>query len=134
VSPSFAHLPQNAFADRVNNSGQDEMPPPEVMTMGFSWGAFGLFWIWGIGNKVWISLLALGIAWIPWVGPLANVGFYVWLAMKGHELAWRHRRFESLEQYRTTMAVWNAWGIAAVILQIIVVILLIIAVVTDEQW
>jgi hypothetical protein len=48
LPPSFAHLPQNAFADKVNNSGRNKTPPPQVQMMGFCWGAFGLGWVWGV--------------------------------------------------------------------------------------
>jgi prepilin-type processing-associated H-X9-DG protein len=81
------------------------MPPPlEVCQMGWCWGAFGLSWIWGIGNRVWLSFLCM----VPYVGPI----FGIWLAIAGHKLAWQNRRFESFQQYRDTMRVWNTWGLA----------------------
>ena len=71
--------------------------------MGWCWGAFGLSWIWGIGNHVWVSLLAF----VPYIGlPVA-----IWLGVAGHQMAWKKRRFYNFEQYRQTMRVWNNWGL-----------------------
>lgn len=133
ISPSYAPDYRSGLGSRANNSGRDEMPPTEVVAMGFSWGAFGLCWIWGIANKVWISLVSLALGFIPGVGPVANFCFVIWLGRKGHELAWRRRRFESMEQYRTTMAVWNAWGIAGFIMQIILGIIVCLVMLAGEQ-
>lgn len=87
-----------------NTSGNPQAPvPPEVEAMGWSWGGFGLNWIWGIGNKTYIALLAL----IPCV----NIFVAIWLGISGHKMAWQNRRFESFEQYRETMKAWNVWGL-----------------------
>jgi len=45
---------------------------------GWSWGAFLLNWIWAIGNKTWIGLLAL----VPYVGFIMTLV----LGFKGREL------------------------------------------------
>lgn len=87
-----------------NTSGDPNAPvPAEVEQMGWSWGGFGLNWIWGIGNKVNIALLAL----IPCV----NIGIAIWLGIAGHKMAWQNRRFDSMQQYKDTMKAWNMWGI-----------------------
>jgi len=85
----------------TNNSGTGGDPPPEVMNMGFNWGAFFLHWIWGVAHGVWNSFLViiLGIIW------------QIVLGVKGNEWAWRNRKFESVEQFKQTQAVWSKWGI-----------------------
>ncbi|MCE5240019.1 hypothetical protein LLH23_16280 [bacterium] len=106
VPPTYAApmAPAYAPASDGNTSGNPAMPvPPEVEQMGWSWGGFGLNWIWGIGNKVWIALLAL----IPCV----NIGIAIWLGIAGHKLAWQNRHFDSMQQYKETMKAWNMWGI-----------------------
>lgn len=113
------------------------------MKMGFCWGAFGLTWIWGCPNRVWIAvwlgLAFVGVACIPGMPPggllgLANLAFGLWLGEKGHELAWRNRRFQSLEAYRQTMQVWNKWGIAGCIIQCLLAILIVAVGVTGKQY
>jgi hypothetical protein len=76
---------------------------------GWSWGAFFLNWIWAIGNRTWIGLLAL----IPLVGFLVAL----WLGFKGREMAWKNARWESLEHFNRVQAAWSRWalGLAMVI-------------------
>ena len=55
---------------------------------GWSWGAFFLNWIWAIGNRSWIGLLAL----VPHVGWIMAF----WLGFKGREMAWKNKQWDSL--------------------------------------
>ncbi len=81
-----------------NTSGTGGPVPEEIK--GWSWGAFWLHWIWGIAHNVWIALLALCL------GPI----WMIVLGIKGNEWAWQHRRFDSIEQFKQTQAVWAKWG------------------------
>ena len=67
----------------TSGGGPTAPVPPEVEAMGWSWGGFGLNWIWAIANKTWIGLLAL----IPCV----NIFIAIWLGISGHKLAWQNR-------------------------------------------
>jgi len=96
---------------RHNTSGTDQAPPLEVMQMGWCWGAFGLHWIWGIANQVWVSFLTL----VPCVG----FGVAIWLGISGHRMAWQKRSFASVDQYRDTMRVWNNWGLGIFIVSVV---------------
>jgi hypothetical protein len=75
--------------------------PAEVKR--WNWGAFLLTWIWGIGNQVWIALLAL----IPVVG---LVMMFV-LGAKGNEWAWEKRRWDSVESFHSTQRKWAIAGL-----------------------
>jgi len=89
-----------------NNSGGGssiEIPPG---VKGWSWGAFLWSWIWSIVNKTWIGLLAL----VPYVGFI--VGIY--LGIKGRELAWRNKRWESLEHFNRVQRKWSLWGLLVI--------------------
>lgn len=81
-----------------NNSGTGGPPPPEVS--GWNWGAFFWTWLWGISHGVWISFVVflLGFIW------------NIYLGLKGSELAWRSRRFDSIEQFKATQRAWAMWG------------------------
>lgn len=74
---------------------------------GWSWGAFLLNWIWAIGNKTWIGLLAL----IPYVGFVMAIV----LGIKGREWAWRNKEWASLEEFNRVQRKWSAWGVGLVI-------------------
>ncbi len=114
-----------------NTSGTMGPVPPEVLAMGFSWGACGLHWVWGVGNKVYIALLVFAFAWVPYLGQAACLGFQIWLGVNGHRLAWQNRRFASFAQYQETMRIWNAWGvglfIGAIVLGVVIAIVLAVA-------
>lgn len=70
----------------------------------WNWGAFFLNWIWSIVHSVWIGLLAL----VPFVGLFVAI----YLGVKGNELAWPKRRWESPESFLKTQ---RRWGIAGAI-------------------
>ena len=70
---------------------------------GWSWGAFLLNWIWAIGNRTWIGLLAL----IPYLGFF----FALWLGFKGREMAWKNGKWESLEHFNRVQKAWSRWAV-----------------------
>jgi serine/threonine protein kinase len=95
----------------VNNSGQgglfdSSVPVPEEIN-GWNWGAFLLAPFWLLPNRVWIGLLT----WVP------VVGFWVAIALgvKGNEWAWKSRRWQSIDQFKTHQ---RRWAIAGIVLGI----------------
>ncbi len=56
--------------------------PPEVR--GWNWGAFLLCPMWGVCNKVWISLISLV--------PYADLIVAIVVGIKGNEWAWKKKR------------------------------------------
>ncbi|CAN5132266.1 cytochrome c oxidase assembly factor Coa1 family protein [soil metagenome] len=87
-----------------NTSGQgaSATPPPEVRR--WSWGAFLLTWIWGIGNNTFIALLMFV--------PLLNLFIWIVLGAKGSEWAWRNKRWDSVEHFLKVQRSWARWGMA----------------------
>ena len=72
----------------------------------WNWGAFLLTWIWGVGNRVWISLFAL----IPGV----NFIMAIYLGFKGNDLAYRRAGCPSKEEFLKTQKQWLLWGVIIV--------------------
>ena len=95
----------NGYAETssVNTSGQgkDAVVPDGIK--GWSWGAFCLSWLWALGNRTWIGLLAL----VPYVGFLM---IFV-LGFKGREWAWQNKEWESVEQFNEVQKKWSFWGV-----------------------
>ena len=89
-----------------NTSGQGKIAVVPREIPGWSWGAFFLSWIWGIGNNVWIALLAL----IPYAGFIMAIV----LGVKGNEWAWRSKRWDGIEHFKRTQRRWACWGIGLV--------------------
>jgi len=93
--------------EAMNTSGQGKgYPIPEGVT-GWSWGAFFLNWIWAIGNKTWIGLLAL----LPYVG---FVMVFV-LGFHGREWAWQNKQWKSVEHFNIVQKRWSVWGAGLII-------------------
>ena len=108
-----------------NTSGQGELATVPEEVKGWSWGAFGLTWIWGICNGVLIALLCL----IPLFG-------FIWafvLGVKGNEWAWRNKKWDSIEHFKSTQRSWNIAGIVvfaiAIAIAIVVPFAIILAIV-----
>jgi len=96
-----------------NTSGQGELATVPEEVKGWSWGAFVLTWIWGICNSVWISLLCLI--------PFFNLVWAIVLGIKGNEWAWRNKKWDSIEHFKSTQGKWNIAGIIVFVISIVVV-------------
>jgi hypothetical protein len=106
-----------------NTSGQgfSAIVPPELQ--GWNWGAFLLTWVWGIGNRVWLALLAL----VPI--PMAGLAVSILLGVKGNEWAWQFKKWDSIEQFRRTQRIWLYWGIASLLAPFVLIIGIILIIV-----
>ena len=98
----------------LNNSGQGEDFFPEGVK-GFSWGALLLNWVWAAFNKSYIGLLAL----FPYIGII--MVFY--LGFKGREMAWRNKRWESVEHFNRVQRLWSIWGIVLTLGPVLVMLI-----------
>lgn len=70
--------------------------PEEIK--GWSWGGFLWGWVWSIGNKTWIGLLAL----VPYIGLVMNII----LGIYGREWAWKNKKWESIEHFKKVQKRW----------------------------
>ncbi|MGD0504673.1 MAG: hypothetical protein ABSD02_18180 [Steroidobacteraceae bacterium] len=124
-SPPQSQLDDVLLAGENNSGGGQGIVPPAGVS-GWSWGAFFLSWIWAVFNKTWLGLLAL----IPYIGFLVAV----YLGVKGRELAWRNKRWESLEQFNHVQRRWSVWGVIIVIGAVILGIVAAIALPAYQQY
>jgi hypothetical protein len=112
-----------APASFASGMGSNSAVPPEIR--GWNWGGFLMTWIWGIGNNVWISFIALlGI--IPWVGWIISLTMRIILGAKGNEWAWQHKKWDSIEHFKRTQRTWLWWGIGLIVLEIVMAIAVIV--------
>lgn len=110
------HLRSQANAFVQNTSGQGFSSEVPLELKGWNWGAFSLTWLWGISNRVWISLIAL----IPF--PLISIAMMIILGIKGNEWAWQYRKWDSIEQFKKSQRKWKFWGIASLFAPIVLII------------
>ncbi len=94
---------------------------PEEIRRKFNWGAFLMNWIWGLNHKYPLALVALALGFlgmIPLVGLLFSIGqlgFVIWLGIKGNEIAWNSGRFSTVEEMLKCQRIWAWWGLGIVI-------------------
>lgn len=92
---------------KENNSGSEEVNIPEGVK-GWSWGGFLWGWVWAIGNKTWIGLLAL----VPYIGLIMNII----LGVHGREWAWKNKKWDSIEQFKRIQKNWViAWFVIGIL-------------------
>jgi len=70
---------------------------------GFNWGAFFLNWAWGLFNRTPIALLTFV--------PIIGIFMPFVLGIKGNAWAWRNKRWESVEQFKTVQRRWAFAGL-----------------------
>ena len=97
-TPLPAHLP----------SGNDPAALPHVQ--GWNWGGFFLSWMWALGHE---RITAAAIILITSFVPFVRWGFKIYFGIKGNELAWTHRRFRDLDEFRSVQRAWMIWGAVA---------------------
>jgi len=103
VDPIASSATPGSIPPGADTSGQGSAAVVPEEVKGWSWGAFFLTWIWGIGNSVWLALLAF----VPFVGIVMP---FV-LGIKGREWAWQAKRWDSVEHFKKTQHTWDLVGI-----------------------
>jgi hypothetical protein len=121
-----SYLPVGGYQPMFENtSGQKSTVPPEIAAFKWNWGAFLMNWLWlcfhgmvlyGIGLLV--VLIVLNSRHVGFLGLAINI----YLGINGHKLAWKNRRFESIEQYKKVETAWMRWGIALAIIGFLLVV------------
>ncbi|QYK53557.1 MAG: hypothetical protein KF824_01385 [Fimbriimonadaceae bacterium] len=93
----------------------------------FNWGAFLLNWIWGLNHKYPLALVALAIgivgalfrdpsmAGISMIFSFAQLGFCIWLGVKGNEIAWNSGRFATVDEMHKCQVIWAKWGVGILV-------------------
>ena len=120
-------MPAGAFNQGSTNNSLKNMsgkgstyPVPDIIAKKFNWGAFLLTWIWGIGNKTYITCVILAVLAIPLIGGIASLGFSIWFGIKGNEWAWQNKQFSSIQAFHENQ---KKWAIAGVIVTVIAILL-----------
>ncbi|QBO35171.1 ribonuclease G [Periweissella cryptocerci] len=80
----------------------------------WSWGAFTLNWIWGIGNSTYIMLLGL----IPGLGLIMSIIG----GIKGYEWAYDNGDWDSIDDFLAQQKGWNTAGVVILIVGLVVTI------------
>ncbi len=108
--------PKEPTTELENNSGQGpNTEVPDIVAKRFNWGAFTFSWIWGLGNKTYITLLTLVLVFIPFVGNIAAIIANIIFGIKGNRWAWQNKQWKSIEHFHKVQKTWACWGIGLMI-------------------
>jgi hypothetical protein len=106
VSPSSRRQQEPLLVSNNSGGGTGTYLPDEAQ--GLCWGGFLMNWIWGVCNGTYIALLALL--------PVAGFIMPFYLLFKGRELAWRNKRWDSVEHFNRVQRNWSIAGLVLTIL------------------
>lgn len=121
---------QNLNQDLTNNSGQGKGSKVlSVVSDKFNWGAFLLTWVWGLCHKCYLTLIAIPVAFIPFVGGIASLAVSIWFGVEGNKWAWQNKRWESIERFHAVQKKWAISGLVVCILAGILVPIIMMAIV-----
>lgn len=109
--PSQWGLPRRARPSR----GKGDQTPEEIQR--WNWSAFILGPIWGMVHGIWWSVLGF-LPFLPFLPPVYRsigfvvlVGVMVILGLKGNEMAWRARQWDSAEKFLAVQQRWATWSV-----------------------
>jgi hypothetical protein len=104
--------------DNDSGHGESSILPPQLG--GLNWGACTLSVVWGGVMKV-QGMTLLGWTFLMML-PMVGMVFPLYLLVKGNEIAWKSRRWASIDEFRTVQKKWTTIGV--IVIGIIVVLLI----------
>ena len=117
---------------KSNNSGAGpDSHVPDVVAKRFNWGVFFLTWIWGLGNKSFITFFIFAttlVSWVPFIGFLAPLAFCIWCGIKGNEWAWQNKHFNSVNEFHEIQRKWAIAGIASFVIFWVIILAIILSI------
>lgn len=128
LQTSAAHSRQrpSGTATPVNASGQGNSSVVPEGVRGWSWGAFFLTWIWGIGNNVWWP-------WLLYMVPFVGLVMMFVAGAKGNEWAWRSKSWDSVGHFQRVQRNWAVAALVYVAAWAVLFLVLVVASLVSEQ-
>lgn len=120
--PSQWGLPRRSKPSR----SEGEQTPEEIQR--WNWSAFILGPIWGLVHGIWWSVVGF-LPFLPLSPAFRSIGFVVLvgvmliLGLKGNEMAWRARQWDSAEKFLAIQQRWATWSIVFAIGVLVALIL-----------
>lgn len=125
VKPSVSYAQPNvrsgeAYMGTAMVSAQDNIcGDDETPDLGWNWGAFMLYPLWGFWNGCWWAILIfLFLGWLG--GVIINIVF----GICGSQWAWKNKTWSSAREFNSMQKAWKPWGIAVFILNILSTLIL----------
>jgi len=110
---------QQGYQGQPGPGGQNYVPPNQYEELpegvrGWNWGAFMFTFFWGIGNRAYLSFLALV--------PILNIVWPFICGGLGNKWAWQSGYFKDVETFRMVQSTWNRAGLLSFIICVAMVV------------
>ena len=115
----------------------DSGVPPEVEQGKWSWAGLLGGWLWMISHRLWVPaigwlVLSFACNLLPHTfGIIARlalwIGISIYMGLNGNRLAWTHRSFNSVEQFRSVQRAWTTFGVVIVSFDAVLLVFVAIA-------
>ena len=104
----------------------------------WNWGAFFFGWLWGVFNKVYITLIQLvvnlisfglsliGLGVIAPIFSAIGLGLSIWFGVKGSRMAWENGAYRNIDDFRTSRHNWNVAAAIVFAVNILLIIILLV--------
>ena len=113
---------QSDSEPETNDSGTRSARLPRS-ARGWNTAAFLLGPVWGPANGVWLGVIGLVFLFLPFLDiptrMILYLAFGALLGLKGNEMAWKARRWNSVEHFKR---IQQAWMMFALVVNIILLI------------
>lgn len=118
---SMTSIAGGAQTSKAEQTHEGALPNADDMSK-FNWGAFWFNWLWAACNGFFWPLFLVVINFIPYVGSVAYFGVCIYLGIKGNELAWKAKQWDSWESFKAVQKKWSnaVWWLLGICLAIIV--------------
>lgn len=108
VNNAYQSVPDSPVSQALRAAAE-----PQVDLHKWSWGAFGLYGIWGFFNGCWWAFL-VAIFLGSWIPLIPNIIFGIY----GTRWAWENKRWDSAEDFVKTQSNWDTAAIIVICLAV----------------
>lgn len=124
AAPSGPDSPYGPDSSSTNTSGtKDGEIPPGVKR--WNWAAFLMPAVWGLFSGMPYTVLLFGAVLLPTGFQLiVMTAASLFLGLKGNELAWRGKKWQSVEHFRGFQKQWSSWAVKLTVAAVVILFIL----------
>jgi uncharacterized protein YjbI with pentapeptide repeats len=100
----------SSYVNNTSGQGRSSVVPVEIKK--WNWGGFLLPWFWFLSNRVWGGFWLWILILVPGFNALAVLCFAIAFGANGNEYAWKNRRWNSIQDFRSHQRAWAIAGFA----------------------
>ncbi|MBA31420.1 MAG: hypothetical protein CL748_05085 [Chloroflexi bacterium] len=120
-----SNLEQPNSSDYKNNNSGDKKSDVPKEIKGWNWAAFLIPPLWGLFSGVPIAIIMLGL-YLPIFSDemrvVALIVCSIFLGFRGNELAWKGKKWKSVEHFKNVQKKWLSWAVTLNIIYLIFIL------------